>query len=167
MAAVASCSSSSLCSLPTPISASHPPQPAQSMPALPAPEKPTFALARIKGDVCLVQVPPTSACAQGGMSSALMAADVHVFRHEFITLFRYSHRTTVHPADLAILEPIGEDSTLYEEDRGTVFLARDVVARMQRLTMDARRQPPPHRYTQRSRHHMSMSMPVSASRMRS
>ena len=43
-------------------------------------------------------VPHTSP--QGGMSSALMVADVHVFRHEFITQFRYSHRATVHPADM-------------------------------------------------------------------
>ena len=73
------------------------------------------------------------------MSSALMAADVHVFRHEFITLFRYSHRATVHPADMHILEPIDDRATLYEEDKGTVFLARDVMAKLQRFTMDSRR----------------------------
>ncbi|KAI1797982.1 hypothetical protein LXA43DRAFT_873517, partial [Ganoderma leucocontextum] len=100
--------------------------------------KPTFALAKIKGDVCLVQVPHNSP-AHGGMSSALMAADVHVFRHEFITLFRYSHRATVHPADMHILEPIDDRATLYEEDKGTVFLARDVMAKLQKLTMDTRR----------------------------
>ncbi|KAI0777184.1 hypothetical protein BD413DRAFT_458677, partial [Trametes elegans] len=100
--------------------------------------RPTFALAQIKGDVCLVQVPDTPA-PQGAMASALMAADVAVFRHEFITLFRYSHRATVHPADLAILEPIADHCTLYEEDKGTVFLARDVMARLQKLSMDARR----------------------------
>ena len=73
------------------------------------------------------------------MSSALMAADVHVFRHEFITLFRYSHRATVHPADMHILEPIDEAHTLYEEDKGIVFLARELMARLQKLTLDSQR----------------------------
>ncbi|KAI0371292.1 hypothetical protein BV20DRAFT_919569, partial [Pilatotrama ljubarskyi] len=95
-----------------------------------------FAFAQIKGDVCLVQVPDTPA--QGAMSSALMTADVNVFRHEFITLFRYSHSATVHPADMHILEPIEDHCTLYEEEKGTVFLARDVMARLQKLTMAAR-----------------------------
>ena len=70
--------------------------------------------------------------------SALMVADVHVFRHEFITQFRYSHRATVHPADMHILEPIADGATLYEEDKGTVFLARDVMAQLQKLTALAR-----------------------------
>ncbi|KAI0634821.1 hypothetical protein C8Q77DRAFT_1025322, partial [Trametes polyzona] len=99
--------------------------------------RPTFAFAQIKGDVCLVQVPDVPA--QGAMSSALMAADVNVFRHEFITLFRYSHSASVHPADMHILEPIAEHATLYEEDKGTVFLAREVVDRLQKLTFAARR----------------------------
>jgi len=70
--------------------------------------------------------------------SALMVADVNVFRHEFITLFRYSHSASVHPADMQILEPIDEAQMLYEEDKGTVSLARDVMARLQKLTFAAR-----------------------------
>ena len=66
------------------------------------------------------------------MAAALATADVHVFRHEFITQFRFSHRATVHPADMHILEPIDDALTLYEEDKGTVFLARDVVACLQK-----------------------------------
>ncbi|RDX54782.1 hypothetical protein OH76DRAFT_1340453 [Lentinus brumalis] len=120
--------------------------------------KSTFALAQIKGDVCLVQVPDSPA--RGGMSSALMVADVHVFRHEFITQFRYSHHATVHPADMHILEPIEEHCTLYEEEKGTVFLARDVMTRMQKLSMQARRPVPlrAQRYLHRPRHSMSASM---------
>ena len=79
--------------------------------------------------------------APGAMAAALAAADVHVFRHEFITQFRYSHRATVHPADMHILEPIADHSTLYEEDKGTVFLARAVVARRQKHSMAARAAP--------------------------
>ncbi|RPD56998.1 hypothetical protein L227DRAFT_578415 [Lentinus tigrinus ALCF2SS1-6] len=98
--------------------------------------------------------------AQGGMSSALMVADVHVFRHEFITQFRYSHCATVHPADMHILEPIEDHSTLYEEEKGTVFLARDVMTRMQKLSMQARRPVPlpAQRYHHRPRYSMPASM---------
>ena len=94
------------------------------------------------------------------MSSALMAADVHVFRHEFITLFRYSHRATVHPADMHILEPIEDDATLYEEEKGTVFLARDVMTNLQRLTMDARRPGGVRYHRPRNSSSMSMSRPI-------
>ena len=64
-----------------------------------------------------------------------MVSDVRIFRHEFITIFRYSHSATVHPADIHILSLIDSRCTLYEEDKGTVFLARDVTAQMQRLMM--------------------------------
>ncbi|OBZ77767.1 hypothetical protein A0H81_02552 [Grifola frondosa] len=97
--------------------------------------KVNFAFAQIEGDICLVQVPEYAQ--SGGMSSALMVADVHVYRHEFITQFRYSHKTTVHPADMHILEPIDERCTFYEADKGTVFLARELMARLKALT-DAR-----------------------------
>ncbi|KAI0336708.1 hypothetical protein GY45DRAFT_1315318 [Cubamyces sp. BRFM 1775] len=95
------------------------------------------------------------------MSSALMTADVNVFRHEFITLFRYSHSATVHPADMHILEPIADHCTLYEAEKGTVFLARDVMARMQQLSMDARRPSAlfPHQYYHPHPHHPSQHYP--------
>ena len=103
---------------------------------------------------------PHDSPAHGGMSSALVAADVHVFRHEFITLFRYSHRATIHPADMHILESIDDRATLYEEDKGTVFLARDVMAKIQRLTMDSRRPGVGRYYRPRQSSAMSMSRPV-------
>lgn len=60
--------------------------------------------------------------------------DVKIFRHEFITMFRYSHCDTIHPADICILEPIDEELTRYEEDNGTVFLARDLMERLRKMT---------------------------------
>jgi hypothetical protein len=72
------------------------------------------------------------------MSSALMARDVKVFRHEFSTIFRYSHAAAVHPADVHVLSVIDDRCTLYEEDKGTVFLARDVIAQLQKLTAAAK-----------------------------
>ncbi|KAI0945041.1 hypothetical protein AcV7_001680 [Taiwanofungus camphoratus] len=101
-----------------------------------------FAFASIKGNICLVQV---SGPSPGKMSSALMASDVNVFRHEFITQFRYSHSASVHPADMHVLEPIDERCILYEEEKGTVFLARDVMARLQTLTMEVQRASNPYR----------------------
>ncbi|KIP11891.1 hypothetical protein PHLGIDRAFT_52815, partial [Phlebiopsis gigantea 11061_1 CR5-6] len=88
-----------------------------------------FAFAQIQGDICLVQIagPPHA-------SALVPVSDVKVFRHEFITIFRYSHSATVHPADIHVLYPIDARCTLYEEDKGTVFLARDAVAQLQKLT---------------------------------
>ncbi|GJE86512.1 hypothetical protein PsYK624_025920 [Phanerochaete sordida] len=90
-----------------------------------------FAFAQIGGDVHLVQLADRPA-------SALVAADVKVFRHEFITIFRYSHSTSVHPADMHVLYALDERCALYEEDKGTVFLAQDAMAQMQKLTARAR-----------------------------
>ncbi|KIM42202.1 hypothetical protein M413DRAFT_53349, partial [Hebeloma cylindrosporum] len=91
-----------------------------------------FAFARIKGELCLVQV------SYATPASALTTLDVKVFRHEFITIFRFAEHRTLHPADIAILEPIDEQLTRYEEDNETVFLARDVMERMRKLS-DPRR----------------------------
>ncbi|EKM56484.1 uncharacterized protein PHACADRAFT_253641 [Phanerochaete carnosa HHB-10118-sp] len=90
-------------------------------------DMPRFAFAQIHGDVHLVQLADSPA-------SALVAADVKVFRHEFITIFRYSHSTSVHPADIHVLYALDQRCALYEEDKGTVFLAKDAMAQMQKLT---------------------------------
>jgi hypothetical protein len=87
-----------------------------------------FAFARIKGDVCLVQA------SYATPASALTAVDVKVFRHEFISIFRFSEFRTLHPSDICILEPIDDRLTRYEEDNETVFLARNVMERMRKLT---------------------------------
>jgi len=87
-----------------------------------------FAFARIKGDVCLVQA------SYATPASALTAVDVKVFRHEFISIFRFSEFRTLHPSDISILEPIDDRLTKYEEDNETVFLARNVMERMRKLT---------------------------------
>ncbi|KZT68386.1 hypothetical protein DAEQUDRAFT_727957 [Daedalea quercina L-15889] len=95
-----------------------------------------FAFAQVQGKVCLVQV---SHAYQGSMASALVPSDVHIFRHEFITQFRFSHSAALHPADIHIIEPIDEEHTLYEEEKGIVFLARELMARLQKLTVDSQR----------------------------
>ncbi|KAI0075972.1 hypothetical protein K474DRAFT_1574375, partial [Panus rudis PR-1116 ss-1] len=85
-----------------------------------------FAFAQIHGDVCLVQV--------SNPASSLMFSDVRVFRHEFITIFRYSHSTTVHPSDIVIFEWLDEGHALYEDEQQTVSLPRDVMGRLQKLS---------------------------------
>jgi len=102
----------------------------------PSPPLPSsqFAFARINGEVVLVQIftwPET-------VSSALAAVDPKIFRHEFITIFRFSHCDSLHPTDVVVLEQIDDASTRYEEDSGTVFLARDVMERLQKITLAER-----------------------------
>ncbi|KAF8872420.1 hypothetical protein BD779DRAFT_1452767 [Infundibulicybe gibba] len=87
-----------------------------------------FAFARINGVVCLVQVSLETP------ASALTTVDVKIFRHEFITIFRFSETRTFHPADITIIETIDDRLTRYEEENETVFLARDLMERMRKLT---------------------------------
>ncbi|KAF8804549.1 hypothetical protein BYT27DRAFT_7194108 [Phlegmacium glaucopus] len=91
-----------------------------------------FAFARINDEVHLVQV----SCATP--VSALTTVDVKIFRHEFITIFRFSESKTFHPADICIVEPIDDRLTRYEEENETVFLARDLVARMRMMANPTR-----------------------------
>jgi hypothetical protein len=69
------------------------------------------------------------------ISTAFLPIEIAIFRHEFITIFRFSHNFLLHPSDILILERIDESSTLYEEDSGTVFLAKDVVEHLQNMTL--------------------------------
>jgi len=75
-----------------------------------------------------------SSLAHEGCHSALSAVEARIYAHEFITIFRYSHPAVLHPSDIRILEWLDEQSVLDEEDKGTVFLARDVMQRLRRLT---------------------------------
>ncbi|EEB93891.1 hypothetical protein MPER_07395 [Moniliophthora perniciosa FA553] len=90
-----------------------------------------FAFARIEGEVRLVQV--SSSTPMG----ALTTIDVKIFRHEFITIFRLSETKTIHPADIYILETIDDRSKCYEEEKEMVFLSKDVVERMRKLSLPA------------------------------
>ncbi|KAI0084733.1 hypothetical protein BDY19DRAFT_878322, partial [Irpex rosettiformis] len=84
-----------------------------------------FALAQLKGDVCLVQVNHTS---------PLTPSSVKVFRHEFITIFRYSHSLYVHPSDLRLLWTIEEEdgALRHDEEKDTVWVTKEVMERVQR-----------------------------------
>ncbi|TFY57527.1 hypothetical protein EVG20_g8509, partial [Dentipellis fragilis] len=54
-------------------------------------------------------------------ASALSAVEAKVFRHEFITIFRFSHPAVVHPNDFRILELIDEQNLLHEEENETTL----------------------------------------------
>ena len=56
--------------------------------------------------------------------------------HNHIDCARYLLQ---HGADMHILEPIDEAHTLYEEDKGIVFLARELMARLQKLSLGSQR----------------------------
>ncbi len=78
--------------------------------------------------------PVCSSLAHEGCHSALSAIEAQIYAHEFITIFRYSHPAVLHPSDFRILEWLDEQSVLDEEDKGTVFLAQDVMIRLRQLT---------------------------------
>jgi len=88
---------------------------------------PRFAFARVKGDICLVQLHPV----QSETSRESLA--ILVFRHEFVSIFRYSHDLRVSPEDIRVLELLDEDRIRYEEESGTVFLAKDLMAQLRRI----------------------------------
>ncbi|KAG1741442.1 uncharacterized protein EDB91DRAFT_1052557 [Suillus paluster] len=88
---------------------------------------PRFAFARIKGDICLVQLHPIKS------ETSRESLGILVFRHEFVSIFQYSHDLRVSPEDIRILELLDEDRIRYEEDSGTVFLAKDLMAQLRRI----------------------------------
>jgi hypothetical protein len=45
---------------------------------------------------------------------------------------------TIHPNDIHILEPIDDQWIRYEEDNGTVFMAKDVMERLRKNFMGRR-----------------------------
>lgn len=59
--------------------------------------------------------------------------DIDVFRHEFASIFRYSHSTRVHPLEVRVLESLADHAVRYEPDNGTVFLAKDVMTHLKRI----------------------------------
>ncbi|KAF9239338.1 hypothetical protein BU15DRAFT_46909, partial [Melanogaster broomeanus] len=91
-----------------------------------------FAFARVQGDVCLVQL--VGQTDTGTSGTPLL--DIPIFRHEFVSIFRYSHCARVHPAEVRVLESLDNHAVRYEEDSGTVFLAKDLMALLKRI-MDA------------------------------
>ncbi|ESK83558.1 hypothetical protein Moror_12089 [Moniliophthora roreri MCA 2997] len=102
-----------------------------------------FAFARIGGEVRLVQVSSSTPI------GALTTIDVKIFRHEFITIFRLLETKTIHPADIYILETIDDRSKCYEEEKEMVFLSKDVVERMRKLSLPVFARPYPYRPSRR------------------
>lgn len=106
-----------------------------------------FAFARVKGDICLVQGAFPIRCVflslfindlfRGLVSSAtpmsaLTTVDVKIFRHEFVTIFRFSEARTLHPTDISIIEHINDNHIRYEEDNEMVFVARELIDRIRK-----------------------------------
>ncbi|KAG2358501.1 hypothetical protein BDR07DRAFT_1417592 [Suillus spraguei] len=80
---------------------------------------PRFAFARVKGDIYLVRLHPIQS------DTSRESLGVIVFRHEFVSIFRYSHNLCVSPEDIHRIR--------YEEDNGTVFLAKDLMTQLRRM----------------------------------
>lgn len=84
-----------------------------------------FAFATIKGVVCLVQVTTPRS-----MDSTSVMLDVSIFRHEFVSMWRFSHRLQLYPSEIGTFVAIDAQSVRYEEDSGTIFLAKDLMWRL-------------------------------------
>ncbi|KAI6158561.1 hypothetical protein EDD17DRAFT_1423664, partial [Pisolithus thermaeus] len=86
-----------------------------------------FAFATIKGVVCLVQ--SESAFVEFTDSTSVML-DVSIFRHEFVSMWRYSHTVQIYPSEIGAFVALDTQSVRYEEDSGTIFLAKDLMWRL-------------------------------------
>ncbi|KAF8650360.1 hypothetical protein AX16_005274 [Volvariella volvacea WC 439] len=86
-----------------------------------------FAFARVHGEVCLIQL-------ETPLTPLSKTTTVKLFRHEFITIFRYSETLALHPSEMHIIEPIDDSLTRYEPDSETLFLARDLMDRLRKLS---------------------------------
>lgn len=106
-----------------------------------------FAFARVKEDVCLVQGMNINCylCLKHLLilivkvslatpASALTTVDAKIFRHEFITIFRLLETKTFHPSDISIIEHINDYHVRYEEENETVFLARELMDHLRKMT---------------------------------
>ncbi|KIK18816.1 hypothetical protein PISMIDRAFT_683835 [Pisolithus microcarpus 441] len=90
-----------------------------------------FAFAAIKGVVCLVQVTTPRS-----MDSTSVMLDVSIFRHEFVSMWRFSHTVQLYPSEIGAFVALDTQSIRYEEDSGTIFLAKDLMWRLKGF-MDA------------------------------
>lgn len=90
-----------------------------------------FAFATIKGVVCLVQITTPRS-----MDSTSVMLDVSIFRHEFVSMWRYSHTVQIYPSEIGAFVALDTQSVRYEEDSGTIFLAKDLMWRLKGF-MDA------------------------------
>lgn len=90
-----------------------------------------FAFAVIKGFVCLVQITTPRS-----MDSTSVLLDVSIFRHEFVSMWRYSHTVQLYPSEIGAFLALNTHSVRYEEDSGTIFLAKDLMCHLKGF-MDA------------------------------
>lgn len=152
------------CHIPPPSAAMHARiQPTHITPTVP---KSQFVFARVRGNICLAQcmspyfrgiivlpliilLAPVQLTTPGSILSALSVTEAAIFVHEFINIFRFSHHAIIHPSEISVIDPIDEQCIRYEEDNGTVFLSKDVMERLRKLTPVVR--PAPGRSTRNRR----------------
>ncbi|TDL24489.1 hypothetical protein BD410DRAFT_801844 [Rickenella mellea] len=118
-----------------------------SLASLSSPSGGQFAIAQVHDSVCLVQSDSVHATSSSPLF--MTPVELHIFRHEFGTMFRYSHRATLHPNDIHVLNPIDERHILREET-GVVFVAREVTDQLLKWTKPrAVPRSPPHAIVRR------------------
>lgn len=70
------------------------------------------------------------------MDSTSVMLNVSIFRHEFVSMWRFSHTVQLYPAEIGAFVALDTQSIRYEEDSGTIFLAKDLMWRLKGF-MDA------------------------------
>jgi hypothetical protein len=60
---------------------------------------------------------------------------MRIYCHELAGVFRFSHIVTSPPDDLVMLEKLDLESIVLDDETAVVFVARDVMARVSRMTM--------------------------------
>ncbi|KAK7684985.1 hypothetical protein QCA50_011820 [Cerrena zonata] len=88
--------------------------------------RPSFAFAQIGDEIALVQLSQPF--------SSLLVSDIRVYRHEFLTIYRYSHNATVHPSDIHVLKRLDDLCTIGEDIPETITLPREIVSRFEGLS---------------------------------
>jgi co-chaperonin GroES (HSP10) len=60
---------------------------------------------------------------------------VDVYHHEFASVFRFSHTTSVYKGDYTLLETLDEDNMMPDEEHAVVIISREIMALVARKTM--------------------------------
>ncbi|KAH8115996.1 hypothetical protein DFH11DRAFT_1542785 [Phellopilus nigrolimitatus] len=108
----------------------------QTPQSVPFEEQCSFAFARIYDNICLVQ---TDTLLSNPKTPLFMTPmDVAIFRREFGSMFRFSHRAIVPASDVQVLATIDVQNVLCEDDSGVVFLAREMTDQLLRWTAPRR-----------------------------
>lgn len=104
-----------------------------------------FAIVRFRGVVCLVQIIGHAKPSRKA-DPTTRPFNLSIFRHEFISMWQYSHTAQLLPADFRVLLLLDANAVRYEEDSGIVFLAKHVMSHLKDIMDESTRPKETQRY---------------------